>query len=262
VIRILSALEDGIASLALAAMVVLPIAEIVVRRLFGVGIPGSGPFVQHLTLWIGFLGAAIAAREGKLLSLATGTFIPEGRPRQIASAFASAVAAGISTILAWGAVQLVISEREVGSIIAAGVPTWVGELALPIGFTLIALRLAWRAGTTSPAEQTGGAGQTGWVWAGRLLGVAGIAVGLALVRYPWLVENRPAWPGLAIVFLAAAVGAPIFSILGGAAVLLFMRDGVTPATVLIETYSLSVSPTLPAIPLFTLAGFILAEGHA
>ena len=261
-IRILSALEDGIASLALAAMVVLPIAEIIVRRLFGVGIPGSGPFVQHLTLWIGFLGAAIAAREGKLLSLATGTFIPEGRPRQIASAFASAVAAGISTILAWGAVQLVISEREVGSIIAAGVPTWVGELALPIGFTLIALRLAWRAGTTSPAGEAGGAGQAGWVWAGRLLGAAGIAVGLALVRYPWLVENRPAWPGLAIVLLAAAVGAPIFSILGGAAVLLFMRDGVTPATVLIETYSLSVSPTLPAIPLFTLAGFILAEGHA
>jgi tripartite ATP-independent transporter DctM subunit len=41
-----------------------------------------------------------------------------------------------------------------------------------------------------------------------------------------------------------------------------MHDGITPATILIETYSLSVSPTLPAIPLFTLAGFLLAEGHA
>jgi len=247
VIPILSAFEDGIAALALAAMVVLPLAEIVVRRLFGVGIPGSGPFVQHLTLWIGFLGAAIAAREGKLLSLATGTFIREGRPRQVATAFASAVAACMSTILAWGAVQLVLSEREVGSIIAAGVPTWVGELALPIGFTLIALRLAWRAGTTWPA---------------RALGFAGIAVGLVLSRYPGLLESRPAWPGLLVILAAAAVGAPIFAILGGAAVLLFMSDGVTPATVLIETYSLSVSPTLPAIPLFTLAGFILAEGHA
>ncbi len=37
---------------------------------------------------------------------------------------------------------------------------------------------------------------------------------------------------------------------------------MTPAAILIETYSLSVSPTLPAIPLFTLAGFLLAEGHA
>jgi C4-dicarboxylate transporter, DctM subunit len=247
VIALFSALEDGIAALALAAMVVLPLAEIVVRRLFGVGVPGSGPFVQHLTLWIGFLGAAIAAREGKLLSLATGTFIPPGRVRDAATTFASAVAACMATILAWGAVQLVLSEREAGTIIAAGVPAWVAQLALPIGFALIALRLAWRGGKSWPA---------------RALGTAGILVGIVLSRYPGLLENRPAWPGLLVVFVAAAVGAPIFAILGGAAVLLFMSDGVTPATVLIETYSLSVSPTLPAIPLFTLAGFILAEGHA
>jgi tripartite ATP-independent transporter DctM subunit len=246
VIRLLTAIEDGIASTALAAMVVLPLAEIVARRIFGVGVPGSGPFVQHLTLWIGFLGAAIAAREGKLLVLATGTFLPE-RWRGATTVFASAVAACMATILAMGAVELVISERETGTIIAANVPAWVGQLALPIGFALIALRLAWKAGTS---------------WLARLVGASGIVVGLVLARVPSLLENHSAWPGLILVIAAAAVGAPIFAVLGGAAVLLFMADGVTPATVLIETYSLSVSPTLPAIPLFTLAGFILAEGHA
>jgi C4-dicarboxylate transporter, DctM subunit len=245
VIRVLTLLEDGIAATALLAMVVLPLAEIVGRRLFGVGVPGSGPFVQHLTLWIGFLGAAIAAREGKLLALATGTFVPE-RWRKATTAFASSVAACMATILAMGAVQLVATERETGTIIAASVPAWVGQLALPIGFALIALRLAWRAGS----------------WSARLVGAAGIVVGLVLARAPGLLENHSAWPGLVVVVVAAAVGAPIFAVLGGAAVLLFMADGVTPATVLIETYSLSVSPTLPAIPLFTLAGFILAEGHA
>jgi len=246
VIPLFTAIEDGIAAMALAAMVVLPLAEIVTRRLFGVGVPGSGPFVQHLTLWIGFLGAAIAAREGKLLALATGTFVPE-RWRSATAVFASAVAACMATILAMGAVQLVATERETGTIIAANVPAWVGQLALPIGFALIALRLAWRAGDS---------------WAARLIGAAGILIGLALSQVPGLTENHSAWPGLIIVIAAAAVGAPIFAVLGGAAVLLFMADGVTPATVLIETYSLSVSPTLPAIPLFTLAGFILAEGHA
>ena len=245
-IPLFTMIEDGIAAMALAAMVVLPLAEIVTRRLFGVGVPGSGPFVQHLTLWIGFLGAAIAAREGKLLALATGTFVPE-RWRSATAVFASAVAACMATILAMGAVQLVATERETGTIIAANVPAWVGQLALPIGFALIALRLAWRAGDS---------------WAARLIGAAGILIGLALSQVPGLTENHSAWPGLIIVIAAAAVGAPIFAVLGGAAVLLFMADGVTPATVLIETYSLSVSPTLPAIPLFTLAGFILAEGHA
>ena len=65
-----------------------------------------------------------------------------------------------------------------------------------------------------------------------------------------------------LIVAASSLGAPLFAILGGAAALLFMHDGVTPATILIETYSLSVSPTLPAIPLFTLAGFLLAEGRA
>jgi tripartite ATP-independent transporter DctM subunit len=112
---------------------------------------------------------------------------------------------------------------------------------------LIAVRLAWRADRS---------------WWGRAIAGAGILAGVALVRFPAILEHRPAWPGLVAVMAAAFVGGPIFAILGGAAVLLFMSDGVTPATVLIETYSLSVSPTLPAIPLFTLAGFLLAEGHA
>src|SRR5260370_26333589 len=62
--------------------------------------------------------------------------------------------------------------------------------------------------------------------------------------------------------MAAVSGTPLFAILGGTAALLFMREGTAPGTILIETYSLSVSPTLPAIPLFTLAGFLLAEGGA
>ncbi len=245
-IGLLALFEDGVAAAALAAMVALPLVEIAVRRLFGVGVPGSGPFVQHLTLWVGFLGAAIAAREGKLLALATGAAVPR-QARRAAAVFSAAVAACMATILAYGAVQLVIAERETGTIIAAGVPAWVGQLALPVGFALIAVRLAWRADRS---------------WWGRAIAAAGILAGVALVRFPAILEHRPAWPGLVAVMAAAFVGGPIFAILGGAAVLLFMSDGVTPATVLIETYSLSVSPTLPAIPLFTLAGFLLAEGHA
>ena len=62
--------------------------------------------------------------------------------------------------------------------------------------------------------------------------------------------------------IGAVLGMPLFAVLGGAAAWLFLRDGVTPASILVETYSLNVSPTLPAIPLFTLAGFLLAEGRA
>ena len=70
--------EDLLAIFALTAMVLLPLAELLIRPFFVGGIPGSIPFVEHLTLWVGFLGAGIAARQNKLISLATASFIPDG----------------------------------------------------------------------------------------------------------------------------------------------------------------------------------------
>jgi C4-dicarboxylate transporter DctM subunit len=286
--------EDSFASFALAAMVVLPLSEIVARRAFGRGIPGSGPIVQHLTLWVGFLGAAIAAREGKLLALATGTFIPSGPARRAAEMLAAVFGACAAAVLGWGGAQMVMIERAAGTTIGADIPTWLAQLVLPVAFALIAGRLVWRAGRgamvqpssldkardgpepvegslKAPAErlsrersgrarerQTPGRS----VWLDRALAASGIVAGLTFIRVPSLLEGAVLWPGLAIIAAAAIAGTPLFAILGGSAAFLFMRDGVTPATILIETYSLSVSPTLPAIPLFTLAGFLLAEGQA
>jgi tripartite ATP-independent transporter DctM subunit len=245
--RALARIEDAVAAIALLAMAVLPLFEIALRRAFGVGVPGSGPIVQHLVLWVGFLGAAIAARDGKLLALASSTFIPRGAWRRAADIVAAAIGSCVSVLLAWGATELARSEHDVGTIIGAGIPAWVAQLALPIAFGLIAARLIWRAGSS---------------WISRAMAAVGLCAGLAMVRAPALLAGRPAWPWLLLIAAAGACGTPIFVLLGGAAVFLFMSDGVTPATVLIETYALSVSPTLPAIPLFTLAGFLLAEGQA
>ena len=68
--------ENVLASLAMGGMMLLPLSEIVSRKVFTPACPG--PFAQNLTLWVGMLGAAIAAREGKLLTLATGEFLPKG----------------------------------------------------------------------------------------------------------------------------------------------------------------------------------------
>ncbi len=239
--------ERIVAGLAIAAMVLLPLAEILARRLLDRGIPGSIPFVQHLTLWVGLLGAAIAAREQRLLALATGTFLPEGVVQDTARALAAAVGAFVSAVLFRGALELVTLEREAGSIVAVGVPVWVAQLVLPVGFALVAWHLAWSAGRRWPA---------------RTLGMAGIALGLWLGGAPEWLSRWAAWPGVIVVIVAGLLGAPIFAVLGGAAALLFLGSAVTPGAILVETYQLSVNPTLPAIPLFTLAGFMLAEGHA
>ena len=243
----LARLENLVAAVALGLMAILPIAEIVWRAVFKTGIPGSGPFVQHLTLWVGFLGAAIAARDGQLLALATSTFFPEGRVRRAAEVLSALVAAMVATLLARAAFDMVWVERESGSVIAAHVPVWVGQLVLPVAFALIAVRIAWRA---SPG------------WPGRFVAASGIAIGLLLAQFPRVLEGRTPWPGLFVVLLATLLGGPLFMLLGGVALVFFFKDGVPIAAIPVETYRLAVSPTLAAIPLFTLTGYLLAEGHA
>lgn len=228
-------------------MVILPLAEIVARRLFESGIPASGPIVQNLTLWVGFLGAALAAREGRLLSLATGQLLPEGKMRQAAKVFANTVGAGISAMLARASGELVLIEKEGGVEIGAGIPVWMVELVLPFAFALIAVRLVWAA-------------SEGW-W-GRLIALLGCAAGVWLGFYETILYDRSPWPGVLLVVVATILGGPIFVALGGAALFLFLSDAVPAMAIPVETYRLSVSPTLAAIPLFTLAGFALAEGGA
>ena len=90
-----------------------------------------------------------------------------------------------------------------------------------------------------------------------------------MVAGGWLVWNAdrdtsggPQWPLVATLLVAAGCGTPIFVVLGGLAIVLFLTDGVGPSAILIETYQLAVKPTLASIPLFTLCGFLLAEGKA
>ena len=60
-------------------MVLLLLIEIVVRPWSGYGLPGSQVFVRQLTMWVALLGAALAARDGRLLGLATGSLLRRAR---------------------------------------------------------------------------------------------------------------------------------------------------------------------------------------
>ena len=242
----LHTIEELAATLALAAMVILPLAEIVARPLVAGGIPGSIPFVQHLTLWVAFLGAALAARHEKgLIAMSTGTFMPEGRFRQATAAFAAAFAAAVCAILARASIEVVAIERDIGSEIALGVQTWVTQLIMPVSFGVIAVRLAWRAG--------------GWV--PRACAGAALAAGLWLSTSFEVFDGAAGWPWIVLVVVAALAGAPVFTVLAGAAIFLYMVDFFPPAQVALYAYDLATEPTLPAIPLFALAGFILAQGN-
>ena len=80
-------------------MVLLPCLEIGLRKFFQTGIASSAPIVQHLVLVVGTLGAALAARENRLLSLSTLTHYLRGRLKAGAVAFSNGFAAAVCGLL-------------------------------------------------------------------------------------------------------------------------------------------------------------------
>jgi tripartite ATP-independent transporter DctM subunit len=69
------------------------------------------------------------------------------------------------------------------------------------------------------------------------------------------------WSSLLLV-LVALLGAPLFAVIGAAALLGFHNAGTDLSVVAIEFFGISETPVLVAIPLFTFAGFLLSEGGA
>jgi len=70
------------------------------------------------------------------------------------------------------------------------------------------------------------------------------------------------WLLAAGLVLLAFMGAPLFAVLGALALIGFHLAGQEGVAVAVEFYRLSDMPALIAIPLFTLAGYLLAESQA
>lgn len=239
-------LAGWLAIFVLSSMAILPLVEIVARQVLTSGLSGSIPIVQHLTLVITFVGAVMAARDERLLALSTARFLPQTWEPTL-RIFAAAAAVGISGGLVAASWGLVSIEREFGAIVGWGIPVWAFLLALPVGFAAVAGWLIWNASKR---------------WSGRFLAALGLGIPAAFAWWPYLETFNIRTPGLIFLAIATALGMPIFSALGGAALLLFWYDGTPIAAVPTETYRLAASPMLPAIPLFALGGYILAEGGA
>ena len=237
-------LEDALSIGALALASAIPLVEVASRELFGVSLPGGTSAVQYLTLCITFLGAALAARSDKLLTLATTTFFTAlwNRRTKVLVGF---LTAAVTSLLLVASVELIRVDFRFGAIAVWGIPVWAVSLVMPVAAAGILGRAIYNA-----SDRLGG----------RVVAATGLLAPVALGIVPDAWAGSAAWPlGLALL-AGTALGLPIFAALGGAALLFGWLDGTPISAVPGESYRLSTSALLPAIPLFTLGGYILSSG--
>ena len=227
--------DTSLASLALVFMALIPLVEILSRPMMGKGIENAPVVVQHLGLLMAMAGAIAAERFGHLTSL--GVLVPRF---YAVGQYGAAVVCGVLT---WASGQLVLSEMSAEQMLAYGMPVWWFEAAMPIGFACLAMKLGARCA--------------------QHIGVKLACAVTAPMLGMWLAfrfdgEALPLLPWVMILALLLSFGAPIFAVLGGLALALFWQEGLPLASIALSHYQITVNPSLPALPLFTLAGLIFA----
>jgi tripartite ATP-independent transporter DctM subunit len=228
-------------------MLLIALLEMAMRPLMGRGVENAPIVVQHLGLVLAMAGALAAERHGHLSTLGDMGRALGGRARVWVQAFANGSAALVCGALALASWRFVATEIGTGAVLAYGLPVWWVQASMPVGFALLGLKLGARCSQGLVLKGAWGSALTaaGWWLAAGLEG-----------------GTLPMWPLVLWLVAALVAGAPVFAALGGLALALFWQDGLPLASVALSHYQITVNPSLPALPLFTLAGLVFARTGA
>jgi tripartite ATP-independent transporter DctM subunit len=138
----------------------------------------------------------------------------------------------------------------------AGLPSGFFMSVMPIGFGLLAIRILWLSGDS---------------WRLRLIPlVVGVAL-FAFCTYQFEEVESFVWPLLILLIIGTVAGAPLYVTIGGAALIMNWGWGgyfpeerveIAVSTQAQTLYSFIRNPLLVTLPLFTLAGYFLAQGDS
>ncbi|MBW2037981.1 MAG: TRAP transporter small permease [Deltaproteobacteria bacterium] len=138
--EIIDRVEQTLIAILLSLMIFIAFLQIVLRNVFATGLSWGDPLVRNLVLWVGFIGAAIAAREGKHINIyVVSQWMPLGGKgfieviNQLFSFF-------ICGLLTFAALKFIKNEAQMGSVTFLGIPAWIPQIILPITFGLMAFR--------------------------------------------------------------------------------------------------------------------------
>jgi len=101
-------------------------------------------FVRLLVLWVTFLGASLVTRENKHIKIDLLTHLMPSTWSPYRELLLSVSGAIVSALMIRASLFYIHTEISFGGSVFLSVPTWVGQLILPAGFSLICFRFLLR----------------------------------------------------------------------------------------------------------------------
>ncbi|QEN09360.1 TRAP transporter large permease subunit [Oceanispirochaeta crateris] len=267
--RVLNKIEFRVASLVFLILAFVPVLEILTRLFFNNGIKGAESYVSHAVIWVAFLAGMIASKEKAHLSLTSGRDLFKGSLAVFSTSLSRILSGGICFGLTFSALSFILIGFDPTQMVGL-IPIRFVALIIPLGFMVMGLRFFYideKKMVTTPIILI-------TILLGLFLGIPSMTNmlysllpdpplfidSLSMLYYDFF--HYAAYPMIFLLLLSTISGTPIFILLGGLAFFLFSRDWGSLEIIPNEAYNLLTSSSVPAIPLFTLTGFILSESKA
>jgi C4-dicarboxylate transporter DctQ subunit len=128
----------------LGGIILLAFLQIVLRNFFSTGLDWGDSLVRNLVLWIGFIGATLATKEGKHINIDLISRILPSRGKKAVALIIHLFSFLICCALTYAALKFIKNEAQMGHRTFLGIPTWIPELILPMTFGLMTFRFGLR----------------------------------------------------------------------------------------------------------------------
>jgi len=156
--RRIEQLEELILGLLLLGLIGIGLAQIIARNGFGVALPWADGAMRAIVLWLAMLAGALAAGRLKHIRIDIARQWLSPTLRQVLHTGTLLATAIVCIAMSWFSLRMVELEYEFQSIAFAGVPTWMVQFIVPVGFALMAARFAAHALSPESDSPTDAAG--------------------------------------------------------------------------------------------------------
>lgn len=151
--QLLHRFETYLLAVLLTTLLLVAVAQILLRMFFDTGFIWAEPVSRQGVLWLALLGALSATREKKHISIDALPRFMRPKMRQVVWTITQLGAAAITGALTWYGWGMVQLEREAPGVFVANIPSWWPMCVFVFGFALISLRFIFAA-FGEPAEPT------------------------------------------------------------------------------------------------------------
>lgn len=138
--EIIDRIEQILIVIFLSLMILVACLQIVLRNLFETGLSWGDSLIRNLVLWVGFIGASLATREGKHINIdVVSRWLPPLGNR-IVTLIIHLFSLFICILLTYASLKFLKNEAQMGGATFLKIPNWVLEIILPMIFGLMSFR--------------------------------------------------------------------------------------------------------------------------